>query len=100
MLKVGVLGAGGMGNVHARQYRKMPDVELVFFDPDAEKSAAYVQRWDAKTLASSDELISQADIVDICLPTDLHLGLGLQAIAAGRAVGIEEPLSRTFDEGL
>lgn len=100
MLKVGVLGAGGMGNVHARQYRKMQDVDLVFFDPDAEKSGAYIKRWDAKPLSSADDLIGQADIVDICLPTDLHLELGLRAISAGRAVVIEKPLSRTFDEGL
>lgn len=100
MLKVGVLGAGGMGNVHARQYRKMPDVDLAFFDPDSEKTAAYVQRWDAKPLSSAEELISQSDVVDICLPTDLHIDLGLKAIAAGRAVVIEKPLSRTFEEGL
>ena len=100
MLKVGVLGAGGMGNVHARQYRKMRDVELVFFDPDSEKTAAYVQRWEATALSSPEQLISEADVVDICLPTDLHLDLGLKAISSGRAVVIEKPMSRTFEDGL
>lgn len=100
MLTVGVLGAGGMGNVHARQYRKMPDVDLVFFDPDAERSQTYIDRWDAKPLASVEELLSKADIVDICLPTDLHVENGLKAIAAGKAVVMEKPMTRTFDEAV
>lgn len=100
MLRVGVLGAGGMGNVHARQYRKMPDVELFFFDPDAERSKTYIDRWSAEPLGSMDELIARVDVVDICLPTDMHVEAGLKAIAAGRAVVMEKPLTRTFEEGL
>jgi len=91
---------GGMGNVHARQYRKMSDVDLIFFDPDAERSKIYIDRWQARPVSSVDELISKCDIVDICLPTDLHVKMGLKSIAAGRGVIIEKPLTRTFDEGL
>jgi predicted dehydrogenase len=100
MLTVGVLGAGGMGNVHARQYRKMPDVDLVFYEPDAEKAQVYIDRWKATPMASEAELMAKADIVDICLPTDMHVELGMKAIAAGRAVVMEKPLTRTFEEGL
>nr|MBA3726725.1 gfo/Idh/MocA family oxidoreductase [Armatimonadota bacterium] len=39
--KVGVVGTGGMGRVHARQYAKMPDVELIAFDGDPERATAY-----------------------------------------------------------
>lgn len=95
MIKVGILGAGGMGNVHARQYRKMPDVDILFHDPLPEKSEAYARQWSATSIDSIDEVISKCDIVDVCLPTDLHLEAGLKAIAAGRAVFIEKPLART-----
>jgi predicted dehydrogenase len=100
MFTVGVLGVGGMGNVHARQYRKMSDVDLVFFDPDAERSRTYIDRWQGKPLGSAEELISKSDLVDVCLPTDLHVDLGLKAIAAGKSVVIEKPLCATFEEGL
>ncbi len=92
-MKVGILGAGGMGNVHARQYAKMPDVELSFFDPDAERTDAYVKQWSVNPATSVEDLISRSDIVDICLPTDLHEDLSLQAIAAGKALFVEKPLA-------
>jgi predicted dehydrogenase len=88
-----------MGNVHANQYRKMPDVELVFYDRDPEKAHAYAERWHAESLGNSEEVISRADVVDVCLPTDMHLEYGLKAIAAGRAVFMEKPMARTLEEG-
>lgn len=98
MVKVGILGAGGMGNVHARQYRKMSDVEILFHDPLPEKSEAFAKQWSASPLFSVEEIIKQCDIVDVCLPTDLHQDSGLKAIASGRAVFIEKPLARTLED--
>ena len=98
MTSVGILGAGGMGNVHARQYRKMSDVELYFFDPLPEKAEAFSKQWSAKPLASVEEIISKVDVVDVCLPTDLHLEAGMAAIASGRAVFIEKPIARTMED--
>jgi len=100
MFTVGVLGVGGMGNVHARQYRKMPDVDILFYDPDAERSKVYIERWDAKPVSSADDLITHSDVVDVCLPSDLHVEYGLKAIAAGRPIIVEKPITRSFEEGL
>jgi UDP-N-acetylglucosamine 3-dehydrogenase len=99
MLRVGIIGAGGMGNAHARQYRKMPDVDLTFHDRNPDKAKAYAERWDAKPWKSVEELIEQCDVVDVCLPTDLHVETGLRAISAGRAVVMEKPIARTLEEG-
>ncbi|MBC8065483.1 MAG: Gfo/Idh/MocA family oxidoreductase [Chlorobia bacterium] len=98
MVKVGILGAGGMGNVHARQYRKMSDVELSFFDPLPEKSEAFAKQWSATPLDSVEQVIAKCDVIDVCLPTDMHQDAGLRAIASGRAVFIEKPFARTFEE--
>jgi predicted dehydrogenase len=99
MIRVGILGAGGMGNVHARHYRKMADVELFFFDPDQDQAGVFVQRHQAAPAPSAEDLINYCDIVDICLPTPLHVGMGLKAIAAGRAVFMEKPLAGTLADG-
>jgi len=98
MITVGILGAGGMGNVHARQYRKMSDVELYFHDPLPEKSEAFAKQWAGIPLDSVDEVIAKCDVVDVCLPTDLHQESGLKAIARGRAVFIEKPLARSVED--
>jgi len=98
MVKVGILGAGGMGNVHARHYSKMADVELSFHDPLPEKSEAFAKQWGTRPLDSVDAVIAACDVVDICLPTDMHLEAGLKAIAAGRAVFVEKPMAKTVEE--
>jgi predicted dehydrogenase len=99
MIKIGILGAGGMGNVHARHYGKMADLELHFFDPDADQAKLFVERHGAVPATSADELIGCCDAIDICLPTPLHLSLGLQAIASGRALFVEKPLAASLEEG-
>ncbi len=97
-MKVGILGVGGMGNVHARQYAKMPDVELTAFDVNTEKLESYCKNWSLKPAASKEELLKSSDIVDICLPTDLHLELGLEAIACAKALFMEKPMASSVAE--
>lgn len=97
MTRIGILGAGGMGNVHARHYTRMPDVELHFFEPDLDRAKLYIDRWDARPSVSMDDLFRVVDAVDVCLPTDLHVEIGLKAIAAGKAVLMEKPLANSLD---
>jgi len=92
-MKVGILGTGGMGNVHARQYRKMPHVEIGYRDRSPERGDSFAARWDANPCDSADELIAWADVVDICLPTDLHVEYALRAIKAGKPVFLEKPIA-------
>jgi UDP-N-acetylglucosamine 3-dehydrogenase len=87
-----------MGNVHANQYQKMADVEVVFHDRDAERTGIFKDRWDSKPFDSIGALIDSVDIVDVCLPTDLHLDAALRAVAAGKPVFVEKPMARTLDE--
>lgn len=99
MLTVGILGAGGMGAVHARHYARMADVRLVFHDPNAEQAKAFQERFGAESSPSAEDLIARVEVVDLCLPTPLHVSLGLKAVAAGRAVFIEKPLAGSLEEG-
>lgn len=98
MVKVGILGAGGMGNAHARHYRNMADVDLSFYDKSADRSKVFAERHGCSPFHGADALISACDVVDVCLPTPLHVEYGLKAIAAGRAVFMEKPMTRTLAE--
>lgn len=97
MTRVAIVGAGGMGGVHAAQYAKMPDVELGFYEIDEARAVAFSERAARKSEA---EVIEWADVVDVCVPTDLHATWALRAIAAGRAVFLEKPLARTYEDGV
>src|SRR5579862_234277 len=99
MITIGILGAGGMGNVHARHYRRMKDVDLYFYDPDASQSEVFIERHQVGAAPSAEDLIARCDAIDICLPTPLHVRYGLAAIAAGKGVFIEKPLAGSLEDG-
>jgi len=99
-MRIGLLGAGGMGRTHARQYGRRGDVELLVHDRDPQRGRALAEANNGTPVDSVEELLSKADAIDVCLPTPLHTEYGLRAIAAGRAVLVEKPLAKTFEEGL
>jgi predicted dehydrogenase len=95
MIRVGVIGLGGMGSVHGNQYRKMPDVQLHCFDRDTSKVEAYCEKFGAKAEGDLGHLLSAVDVVDVCLPTDLHLEVGLDCIASNKPLLMEKPMALT-----
>lgn len=93
MTKVGVIGAGGMGNVHTRKYLQMKDVEVQFFEVSPERREAFAATHKIGAVGSLDQLVQWADALDICLPTDRHLEVALQTISAKKPTLIEKPMA-------
>lgn len=96
MLKVGVVGLGGMGSVHTSKYVQMADVQVCGFDVDPDRRGSYEQRFGVTTESSMDALLRTCDVIDVCLPTHLHVEAALQVIAAGRALLLEKPVAMDF----
>jgi UDP-N-acetylglucosamine 3-dehydrogenase len=94
--RVGLIGAGNIGEVHARQWALLPDAEVVgVLDPRLDAAAALGTAYsDWETLLSE----AKPDIVDICVPTPLHKEYVERAAAAGLAIFVEKPLGRTLAE--
>lgn len=97
-MRLAIIGAGGMGNVHARHARNIPGVEASVFDLQPEKSRTIADRWSIRTLDSWSDALAWADIVDLCVPTPAHLDLGLQAVAAGKALFVEKPIAGNLED--
>ena len=103
MLRVGLVGAGFMGEMHSACYAAL-GTETVRVTGVADLNAA-----NAKKIADSHhatafsdplELIAspEIDAVDLCLPTHLHATYARAAMESGKAVFIEKPVCRTADE--
>lgn len=97
-MRVGIIGTGGMGNVHARHYARMTDVQLFAFDQDTAKLEGFANTHGATGVASFEALLDAVDVLDICLPTHLHREYSLQAFAAKKALLLEKPMARTVAE--
>jgi predicted dehydrogenase len=87
-----------MGNVHARKYALMPDVELHAFDRNPDRLDVYCAQFGARPLGSLGDLVSTVDAVDVCTPTDAHHDVAMAAIEGGKAVLVEKPMARTPEE--
>jgi predicted dehydrogenase len=96
----GIVGAGFIGGVHARAVRAAGGVLAAVAGRDAKSSAAAATRLLAERAASSAEELVEADDIDvvhICTPNHLHAPLAERALAAGKHVVCEKPLSTDVD---
>lgn len=102
MLKIGIIGAGTMGGMHADCYAELPDAKVVAVaDSRLESAKNVADKHSAAAFASGDEVIAMddVDIVDICLPTPYHKENVLKAAAAKKHVFCEKPIARNMEDG-
>ena len=94
MLKVGLLGAGRIGAVHASAITSHPGSSLVAVSDIAVKNAEKLATQYACEVRTSEQIIDATDIdaVLIASSTDTHCDLIEAATAAGKSVLCEKPI--------
>ena len=101
MLRVGLIGCGFMGTMHANCYKNIEGVELVALaDLRAEKAEELAKGTNATLYSDGKDLIEKAelDVIDICLPTYLHAEYALLAMEKAKYVFVEKPVTLTPEE--
>ena len=94
-VRVGFLGAGFIARYHAMQLRlaAAPNELVAVFDPDPARAAAFCDQEGGIPVGSAEDLVGCCDAVFVCTWTSAHLEGVRAAVAAGRAVFCEKPLS-------
>ncbi len=91
MLDIAVIGAGRIGQIHARNIAAHPAARLVgVTDPDGAAAAKLAQACGGESI--SLDAAFAADAVLIAAPTPTHADYIERAAAAGRAVFCEKPI--------
>ena len=94
MKKLAILGAGRIGQVHARAISSSDKAQLAaIFDPVADAAQAIATRYGAAVMdVDSIAADTTIDGVILCTPTDLHADQIEQFARAGKAVFCEKPI--------
>ena len=98
MIKIGLVGYGFMGKMHAECYKASGKGQVVALaDAEADRREEAAAKYGCRTFDSVRALLdgSEVDAVDICTPTYLHEEHALTAIEAGKDVFCEKPLALT-----
>lgn len=94
-LRVGVLGCGRIGQMHAGLLAtRVPGVVLVgVYDVEPSAAAAVATRFGVPAAGSVDALIDASDAVAIITTTDTHAALIERVATAGKPAFCEKPVS-------
>lgn len=99
MLKAGVLGAGHLGKIHLKLLNQSEEYELIgFYDANKENAEKVAKEFGYKMYDKLDELIADADMIDVVTPTLSHFEVAKQVISAGKHLFIEKPITNTYEE--
>ena len=103
-IRVGLIGCGMMGTMHANCYNAIKGAKLAAVaDLRPEKSHPLAESAGAAEYSDGMDLIRDAeklslDVIDVCLPTYLHTSFALAAMEKAKYVFIEKPVALFADE--
>ena len=88
-----------MGAMHANVYSLLDNANLVgAYDHKPERAKAFAEKWGCKTYGSFQEMLGEVDVVDVCLPTNVHAEYSVAACRAGKHVMCEKPMALTLED--
>ena len=97
-LRIAVLGCGSIGRRHLRNLSQLGAGELYAFDPVPAALETAHNETNALCFSSLDCIWEQQpNVAVITTPSNLHVGLALEAAQHNCALFVEKPLSHTLD---
>ncbi len=98
-MNIGIIGTGFMGTTHAHAWANTGATIVGFLADPPSDAEVLARQYGAKACSDLSELLSLAEVVDICAPTHLHAEMAICAAKAGKHVVCEKPLALTVEQG-
>jgi len=109
-LNIGMIGYGFMGRAHSNAYNRVSNFFDLEYRPvlkaacarNAEAVKAFADKWGYESIETDWRSLIQRkdiDVIDICVPNNLHKEIALACATAGKMILCEKPLSMNAAEG-
>jgi UDP-N-acetylglucosamine 3-dehydrogenase len=101
VLRVAIIGCGGLGQVHADCYTAIPGVQVVgVHDLADEQANRLAMRTNSVAYHSFDEMLERSgcDLVSVTLPSHLHKSFTVRAASYGKHVICEKPIALNLQD--
>src|SRR5262245_27851406 len=99
---VGIIGSQFIADLHAEAFKRVPNASVVAVaSPNEAHVKAFAQKYDIQNWCTDyRELLARKDVqvVNLCLPNDLHCRATVDAAKAGKHVICEKPLCMNLAE--
>jgi predicted dehydrogenase len=103
-VKIGIIGVGTIGSVHAEAYVKVPEAQVVALcDILPERLQEKGKRHSVTRLFEKyQDLLADPEIeaVSVCVPNRMHAPIAIEAFKAGKHVLLEKPMAMSQKEGM
>ena len=97
--RIGVVGTGYLGRLHARVLSEMPEVEIAgFVEPKDAAAAEVSQTLGLTRFDSVAALAKEIDCAVVATTTTAHFAVARELIEAGRDVLVEKPITANVEE--
>lgn len=98
-VKIGIIGLGYIGNVHARIFSRDERAEIAaLYDIVPERAEKAAKSVGGRVCGSREELFEHCDAVIVCTPNKTHTEIASDAVAAGKHVFCEKPFSLGLED--
>ncbi|MBN1805788.1 MAG: Gfo/Idh/MocA family oxidoreductase [Sedimentisphaerales bacterium] len=103
-LNIGLIGYGFMGRTHSNAYHKVKHFFDIPYKPNLkvvcglveEEAKAFADKWEYDSYTTDWHKVVEdedIDVVEICVPNNLHAEIAIAAAKAGKAICCEKPLA-------
>lgn len=103
MIKVAIVGTGGISHAHIAAYLQFPErcriVALCDIIPGKAEKVREQYDLDAKVFLDHTQMLNEKiDIVDVCTPPFVHAQISINALKSGKNVICEKPMAASLEE--
>ena len=96
-LRVGIVGVGRVGALHAQIYARLPDVSLAYVcDRDPAKAEQVAREFGGTPCANFRALFGQVDAISLAVPTTAHYQIARACLKHAIPTLVEKPLTTSL----